>query len=372
MDYSIYDAAFHTGAARPASKRERRLAVKSFSTSSFSLVLFSVISSVVIVGVEIALLLFCPHELLAEILESPYFLWGMQILGPYAVAFPILLLMTKDLPRARYKSSKMGAGEFITVFVISSGVMVFGSIVSNVILGVIEYFTGSPIPDVSSEMILNSPTWLVLLVVVVIGPIVEEIIFRKVFIDRMSLYGDRLAIAVSSVLFGLFHGNIAQLVYATALGVILGYVYTRTRKIKYSIILHMLINFFGTMPSIIMLDCADTIDKITLKYPDGVLPEDAIADSIEIFKASITVLSLTAIQYGLAIAGIIVFIVLTAKGAYKIPKNCEIKLPKRTVLRAVFFNAGTLLFVLFSVLTVLLSITPDIISLLTDGAYSVY
>ena len=48
--------------------------------------------------------------------------------------------------------------------------------------------------------------------------------FRKLIIDRMSIYGDKLAIIVSSIAFGLFHGNFYQIFYATLIGFILGYV----------------------------------------------------------------------------------------------------------------------------------------------------
>ncbi len=360
MDYSIYDATFHTGPARRASKRARQAAVKSFSRCALSLVLFSLIASAVIYAVEIAIVLIYGAGTANEIFTSNYFMWAMQVLGPYIIAFPILLLITKGLPRARYKSSKLAAGEFLTVFLISCGVMVFGSVISNLISAAIEIAFGVPVVDVTSDIILSTPLWIILAVVVVIGPIVEEIIFRKVFIDRMSIYGDRLAIVVSSVLFGLFHGNISQLIYATALGCVLGYVYTKTRKIKYTVALHILLNFFGTVPSIIMLRCADTMDKISAKYPDGVIPDNAFSDSVEIIKASVTVISLSAVQYALAAIGIILLIVLTAKRAYTVPDNCEIRLRKRTVFRAAFFNFGMIVFIIFSALTILLSINPDI------------
>ncbi len=371
MEYRIYEATFHTGKEGHASKRVRREAVKSFSVCALSAVVFSILSSIVISVIEVALLLILGKDVAWEIFESNYFMWAMQIIGPYLIAFPVLLLMTKNLPRARYKKTKMSSGEFITVFLISTGVMVLGSFISNIISGVIEAVFEIPVTNVPAELILGTPLWIILAVVVIIGPIVEELIFRKVFIDRMSLYGDRLAIITSSIMFGLFHGNISQLVYATALGCILGYVYTKTRSVKYSAALHMLINFFGTVPAFLITDAAYKMEEISAKYPDGIIPEEAFYDNIEILKSSITVLTVSVVQYACAIAGIVLFIVLTAKRAYSVSNRCEIRLPKRTVFRAVFFNFGMIIFLFVSILTVLLSINPFLLDTLLVGLFGI-
>lgn len=56
---------------------------------------------------------------------------------------------------------------------------------------------------------------------VVMAPICEEILFRKILIDRIRLYGDKAAILVSSVVFGLSHGNFYQFFYAFGIGLVL-------------------------------------------------------------------------------------------------------------------------------------------------------
>ncbi|MBO5908099.1 MAG: CPBP family intramembrane metalloprotease [Clostridia bacterium] len=362
MDYSIYDAAFHSGPARRASKRERHQAVKSFSKCALAILLFILISNAVVIAVEVMILLFFPPHLAEKIVLNPYFAWSMQVLGPYLIAFPTLLLITHGMPRARYKSSKMTASEFITVFIICTGAVMVGSYISDMVSFVIQIFGGAPVVDITANLILETPVSIILLVVVIIGPLVEELIFRKVLIDRMSIYGDRLAVAVSSVMFGIFHGNLSQLFYATALGVALGYVYTKTRKVKYTALLHMLINLFGTLPSVIMLKCDQRMYEIGTKYPDGIIPSDAVADTFEVLNATVTIFSLAAIQYALALTGIILFIVLTAKGAYKFSTQCEISLPKRTVFRASFLNLGMILYILFSLATIILSLYPNILN----------
>ena len=75
----------------------------------------------------------------------------------------------------------------------------------------------------------------------------EELLFRKLLLDRVSVFGDRTAILLSGVVFGLAHGNFYQFFYAFGLGSIFAWVYLRTRRIRFSILLHVLINFCGSI-----------------------------------------------------------------------------------------------------------------------------
>ena len=65
---------------------------------------------------------------------------------------------------------------------------------------------------------------------VILSPIIEEILFRKILIDKIKLYGDKVAILVSAVTFGVYHGNLSQVFYATALGAIFAYVTLKTKS----------------------------------------------------------------------------------------------------------------------------------------------
>ena len=90
----------------------------------------------------------------------------------------------------------------------------------------------------------------------IIPGVVEEIFFRGLVLTNLSPYGRGAAILGSALLFGLMHMNPQQFFYTTMMGVILGYVYVRTRSIWVCIGIHILNNglavvqeiFFGTMP----------------------------------------------------------------------------------------------------------------------------
>jgi hypothetical protein len=63
----------------------------------------------------------------------------------------------------------------------------------------------------------------------------------------LEKYGKHFAIIVSAILFGAFHGNLIQGVFATVVGIVLAYV-AMNYSIKWSILLHIINNFvFGDL-----------------------------------------------------------------------------------------------------------------------------
>ena len=84
---------------------------------------------------------------------------------------------------------------------------------------------------------------LVILLTVFLAPIGEELIFRGMVLHRANRYIPFLgANMMQAVLFGIYHGNVVQGVYAALLGFLLGVIYQKYRSIIAPILLHMLIN----------------------------------------------------------------------------------------------------------------------------------
>ena len=85
-----------------------------------------------------------------------------------------------------------------------------------------------------------------IVVVAILAPIVEEIVFRgailRLLLECFSGKKAWIAIVISAVAFGLFHGNLAQAVNASFLGLILGWLYYRTKSIVPSMVLHLVNN----------------------------------------------------------------------------------------------------------------------------------
>ncbi len=74
------------------------------------------------------------------------------------------------------------------------------------------------------------------------GPVSEELIFRGAGLRTFEKYGKIFAILMSSLLFGLFHGNFPQFFFATFVGIIFSYV-----TLEYSILWAMAFHIFNNL-----------------------------------------------------------------------------------------------------------------------------
>lgn len=96
----------------------------------------------------------------------------------------------------------------------------------------------------------NSISPLMLVYSVLLAPVCEELIFRGVTLRQAEkCLPFWLANLMQAVLFGFFHMNLIQGVYAFCLGLVLGYVCERGGSIYHAILLHLLFNFWGTVLS---------------------------------------------------------------------------------------------------------------------------
>lgn len=84
---------------------------------------------------------------------------------------------------------------------------------------------------------------LTLIYVLLIGPASEEIIFRGAIFDRTRLaFGFWTGNALQALLFGIYHMNLIQGIYAFLLGIVLGMVFYATDSILCSIATHIIFN----------------------------------------------------------------------------------------------------------------------------------
>ncbi len=159
-------------------------------------------------------------------------------------AYLILCLLPKDKKLLRKLSGK----DFIICLVASLGLGYLLNFAGIFINGYIAQFTGKDLMEMNpvTEMALDfTPS--MLMYTCVLGPIMEEVMFRGFLLKRARIFGDRTAVVYTAVMFGLMHGNIAQFLYATAIGLIFGYAAVKTNSICYTVLLHMAVNTFSTV-----------------------------------------------------------------------------------------------------------------------------
>lgn len=81
---------------------------------------------------------------------------------------------------------------------------------------------------------------------VLLGPVAEEMIFRGMTYRRVKNYlGTGWAVGISSVLFGIYHGNTIQFLYAAVLGILLAVLYEYSQSLLVPVLAHMAANLWA-------------------------------------------------------------------------------------------------------------------------------
>ena len=107
--------------------------------------------------------------------------------------------------------------------------------------------------DTSSIFMQGNP-FLMVLVVCVLVPIAEELLFRGVVLNELRrVMPGWLAAVIAATIFGIVHGNLIQSTYATVAGIVLGLVYLWSNSIYCSILMHIIFNFFGSGFQLLLL-----------------------------------------------------------------------------------------------------------------------
>ena len=137
------------------------------------------------------------------------------------------------------------------------------------------------------------------------APIFEELLFRGAVYRNNEILGQKFAMIVTGISFGLWHMNFTQLIYASVIGCFACFLYAKTRSIIPCIILHFIINSI----SVVINLCYSTIGDPTL------------------YENEITMVAFAV--FGIIITGIVLFIIELVKHR------------KETTLRKSIFEIST-------------------------------
>ena len=77
----------------------------------------------------------------------------------------------------------------------------------------------------------------------IVGPIIEELLFRGIVYNRLKkYYSINISMILSTIIFSFMHFSIINIIYTLFFGYLLVFVYESTNNIKYSMIIHMCSN----------------------------------------------------------------------------------------------------------------------------------
>lgn len=95
----------------------------------------------------------------------------------------------------------------------------------------------------ASENLYSISFQLQILGLCIITPIAEELVFRGVIYNRVKLYFKPMnAMLTSALIFGLYHGNLVQMVYGFTCGFALVWIYEKFGSLKAPIVAHICLN----------------------------------------------------------------------------------------------------------------------------------
>ena len=252
----------------------------------------------------------------------------------YLIAFPIYLVISKRLPASPPEQHRMNIGQILLTFPCCECIAIAGNFVGIIINLILTLLLGIRTDSTMlAQGLFGESTFVFVIAAVICAPIVEEMIFRKILIDRVRKYGELPAILISGIMFGMFHGNFTQFFYAAALGLLFAWVYIRTGKVIHTIIMHFMINFWGSAMPLILLHRIDKDIIIEL------LVNQNYALLTENIGQFVPFVVLILCNYFLALAGLILFIVFRKR---IVVKPAEEEIPKKKRFFAAVLNYGFL------------------------------
>lgn len=273
-------------------------------------------------------------------IEGEWTTWAMIAVPIYAIGFPLISLTLKWIPKNKLKKNSLKFTSFFAIVFINCAICAVGSVIGNLINMILTFPAGVATEDQNGlvNLMMDSTLWMRALVVGILAPIFEELIFRKLLIERMIRYGEWTAILVSGLAFGMFHGNFSQFFFATGLGITFGYVFVRTGKVRYSIMMHMVVNLSSSVITMLLIEYAGLGELLSTP---GLTPD--IIQMIPLI-----------IWYGIlglsALAGILFTIFGFLKKKFYILKIKD-ELPYKRQYKAAFANIG---FIIYSVLILIM------------------
>ncbi len=153
----------------------------------------------------------------------------------------IYMLLNRDLKDER-KAHPLRTYD-LTIWVISGVFLTFGGqMVANVIeIELLGIKPGSENTHLIVELTKMNPIFLLL--PAIIGPIVEELVFRKVLFGglrrKMNIH---VAAVISSLIFAVFHAELEHLLVYFVIGLIFVFLYVKTNRIIVPMLVHMSMN----------------------------------------------------------------------------------------------------------------------------------
>lgn len=251
---------------------------------------------------------FAVSRFVPALAETDVYTWLLALLPIYAFGLPACLAVLRACPAEPRPEQPMRVSHWLLALVVAFGLLYAGSLIGNLLMMAISALRGTAIPNPLESAVLDSnPLW-TFLATVVAAPLGEEFLFRRVIIDRTRRWGELPAVLLSAAMFGAFHLNLYQFFYAFFVGLVFGYVYVKTGRLRYTIALHAAINFCGSVVAPVLL--RQITPFLEAAAQEGMTPEMLFGQLASALPALLLYMAYALLLMGCALATLILGIVL--------------------------------------------------------------
>ena len=254
-----------------------------------------------------------------------FFIYTLQYVG---VALPCILIFYRTRKKTTgltlkncFKKPAMSTGWIAKWTIIAVAFSYISNFTTLIISSIINLLFGIEYKPLDIDFGDSGFAYFTLaLALSIYAPIFEELLFRGAVYRNNEILGQKFAMIVTGISFGLWHMNFTQLIYASVIGCFACFLYAKTRSIIPSIILHFIINTISVIMTLCYLPMGD-LSSIT--------PENSMAVMMENIVPFIIVAILLFGVFALIITGIVLFIIELVKHR------------KETTLRKSIFEIST-------------------------------
>ncbi|WP_449538607.1 CPBP family intramembrane glutamic endopeptidase [Ferdinandcohnia sp. Marseille-Q9671] len=184
----------------------------------------------------------------------------------FVAALPIVLYLLRQDIRERHQNlERSSRGEAFGWAI--AGIfmaMTAQALAANIEIYVFGIEPGSENTQEIMALVKSLP--LLVIVVSIIGPILEEIIFRQIIFGSLyKKFGFFISALISSLIFAVVHMDFTHILIYTAMGFTFAFLYVHTKRIIVPIFAHVAMNTFVVVGQTIFADDIERIMKETDK-----------------------------------------------------------------------------------------------------------
>lgn len=200
-----------------------------------------------------------------------------------------------------------GGGTVAKLITLCLGLQTAAAFLTQIITTILDNFglTGRTI-DLSATTSFGANVFM-FFYACLLGPVLEELLYRGVLLQSMRKYNERFAIFLSAAIFGLMHENYQQFILGFLLGIPLAVVAIKYNSLVPSIITHIIVNTTASVTNVVMQYFSPEMYETVLN--GGEMDMSALSGT------DWAVLGINALfRFGFAIAGLVVGIICLVKG----------------------------------------------------------